>query len=401
MSSIRPRHLAIVFALFFGIVAYGAYGYARAAAGPWFSPAISQMVYQTTLIGGVVVLAGMLAVASVLPRAAGAPRPTGLEMGSERGASPTSWYRSRYSASTGGGTGVIDNPEDWDRFLDDSDLESAGFPTSPRRAQNAAAVSAALNRMDQGTMVSASGTLMDRLSGIRARDTAIVATEQHESAQTLVRLLDDLKPLLVAAKEAGLDVQEVQRLFSDATIGREGDLAYRVRLVEQMKGTLENALSERVSKELQTMLRDLERSKAMTDQAHGAELIAAEAVALLDTGHYAAAFGRAQRARRLLREQFSPSLSPVQWTPTPTSFMALLGPSVVAVVYVAIAAMLLPGVAGFLEANYTFNTGVILFLSYGWLGLVLYTISSIYLVSSPPRPRMRTQQFFEDELDGL
>src|SRR5207249_11145724 len=169
-----------------------------------------------------------------------------------------------------------------------------------------------------------------------------------------------------AAKEAGLDVQEVQRLFSDATIGREGDLAYRVRLVEQMKGTLENALSERVSKELQTMLRDLERSKAMTDQAHGAELIAAEAVALLDTGHYAAAFGRAQRARRLLREQFSPSLSPVQWTPTPTSFVALLGPSIVAVAYVAIAAMLLPGVTGFLEANYTFNTGVILFLSYGW-----------------------------------
>jgi hypothetical protein len=400
MSSIRPRHLAIVFALFFGIVGYGAYGYARTTTGVWFSPAISQMVYQTTLIGGVVVLAGMLAVASVLPRSSGGPRPTGHEMGSDR-ASATSRYRSRYASSAGLGASVLDNPEDWDRFLDDSDLESAGFPTSPRRAQNAAAVSAALTRMDEGRSPSPSGTLIDRLSGIRARDTAMAATEQHESAQTLVRLLDDLKPLLVAAKEAGLDVQEVQRLFSDATIGREGDLGYRVRLVEQMKGTLENALSERVSKELQTMLRDLERSKAMTDQAHGAELIAAEAVALLDTGHYAAAFGRAQRARRLLREQFSPSLTPVQWTPTPTSFLALVGPSIVAAAYVAIAAMLLPGVTGFLEANYTFNTGVILFLSYGWLGLVLYTISSIYLVSSPPRPRLKTQEFFEDELDGL
>jgi hypothetical protein len=400
MSSIRPRHLAIVFALYFGVVAYSAYGYARAQSSAWFKPAISQLVYQTTLIGGVIVLAGLLAVASVLPRIAGPARPTGLEMGSDRGASPTSWSRSRPKASSAVGVGVTPNPEDWDRFLDESDLDSAGYPTSPRRAQNAAAVSAALTRMDDGT-TSATGTLIDRLSGIRARDTAMAASEEHESAQTLVRLLEEIKPLLVAAKDAGLDVQEVQRLFSDATVGREGDLAYRVRLVEQMKGTLENALSERVSKELQSLLRALDRSKAMTDQAHGAELIAAEAVALLDTGHYAAAFGRASRARRLLREEFSPYPSPTRWTPAPTSFLALVGPSIAAAAYVAIAAMLLPGVSGFLEANYTLNTGVILFLSYGWLGLILYTISSIYLVSSPPSPRRKRQEFFEDEMDGL
>lgn len=135
----------------------------------------------------------------------------------------------------------------------------------------------------------------------------------------------------------------------------------------------------------------------MTDQAHGAELSAAEAVALLDTGHYAAAFERAQAAREILERQLRPSLPEVLPPPAPSaSFAAFVGPAFGAAVYVAIAAMLLPGVVGFLETNYTLNTGVILFLSYGWFGLILYAILSIYAAVNPaPKRALRWESFEE------
>jgi len=37
-----------------------------------------------------------------------------------------------------------------------------------------------------------------------------------------------------------------------------------------------------------------------------------------------------------------------------------------------------------LVANYTLNTGAVLALSYGWLGLILYTLVSVYYVLRPP-----------------
>jgi hypothetical protein len=46
--------------------------------------------------------------------------------------------------------------------------------------------------------------------------------------------------------------------------------------------------------------------------------------------------------------------------------------------------MLLPAGEQFLVTNYTLNTGAILALSYGWLGLILYTLISIYYVLRPP-----------------
>ena len=38
----------------------------------------------------------------------------------------------------------------------------------------------------------------------------------------------------------------------------------------------------------------------------------------------------------------------------------------------------------FLMLNYTLNTGAILAFSYGWLGLILYTLIAIYYVLRPP-----------------
>src|SRR5205807_9933760 len=108
---------------------------------------------------------------------------------------------------------------------------------------------------------------------------------------------------LVASKKAGLNVPEIRRLIAEATAGREQDLSYRVRLVEQLKSTLEAALVERIAEDLQGVLVDIERKKVSTEDFHSAERTAAEGVALLDTGNYTAALDRAMKARQTLAQQ--------------------------------------------------------------------------------------------------
>src|SRR5207253_9161303 len=114
------------------------------------------------------------------------------------------------------------------------------------------------------------------------RNCGLLASDNREMTQVLVRIVNEIKPLLVASKQAGLNVPEVRRLVAEATAGREGDLSYRVRLVEQLKDTLESALVERIAEDLQGILVDIERTKVATQQVHSAELTAAEGVALLD-----------------------------------------------------------------------------------------------------------------------
>ena len=113
-------------------------------------------------------------------------------------------------------------------------------------------------------------------------------------------------------------------------------------------------------------------------------MTAAEAVALLDTGNYAAALDRAAKARESLAKHVGVMPSRVELSGAPSSFVALAGPSLVAVVFVAVSSMLLPGVTDYLVANYKLNASAILALSYGWLGLLLYALVSVYYVLRPP-----------------
>ena len=240
---------------------------------------------------------------------------------------------------------------------------------------------------------------MDRLSDIRVRNSGPLVSEDREMTQVLVRLVNEIKPLLVASKQAGLNVPEVRRLVAEATAGREGDLSYRVRLVEQLKDTLESALVERIAEDLQGILVDIERTKVATQQVHSAELTAAEGVALLDTGNYLAALERATKAREAVTNHVVTIAPRTDWA-NPASPLALAGPSVVASIYVAIGAMLLPAVTGFLVTNFVLNTTAILFLSYGWFGFVLYSLASIYAMARPyaPRePRQERKEFPWDE----
>jgi hypothetical protein len=268
-----------------------------------------------------------------------------------------------------------------------------GNPDPPRevrrdRAQDAAAISATLSRLEPKRQ-SRESELLDELSRIRGQEGGFVSKER-EMAQALQRLVEEIKPLLVASKKAGLKVPEIRRLIAEATAGRERDLAYRVRLVEQLKSTLEAALVERIAEDLQGVLQDIERKKLTTGQFHTAERTAAEGVAFLDRGNYSAALDRAMIARQTVSRQSAVSPLPdgINWRSAVPSYSgALAGPSIIASIFVALSAMLLPGIGGFLESNYTVNTAAILFVSYGWFFLVVYALISILIMTRLPSNR--------------
>jgi hypothetical protein len=269
-----------------------------------------------------------------------------------------------------------------------------GNPDPPRearrdRAQDAAAISATLSRLDTDGSASKENELLDQLSRIRGREGGYVAKER-EMAQVLQRLVEEIKPLLVASKRAGLKVPEIRRLVAEATAGREKDVAYRVRLVEQLKSTLEAALVERIAEDLQGVLQHIERNRLRPDQFRSAERTAAEGVAFLESGNYSAALDRAMLARQAVERQTGMAPNPDGFhlrAAVSSQAGALAGPSIIASVFVALSAMLLPGVGGFLESNYVINTAAILYVSYGWFFLVLYTLVTIFVMTRSPLGR--------------
>src|SRR5436309_402298 len=72
MSLVRPRYLALAFAAFFGVVCYYAAQEGRRAGFGAYGPAISQTVFQTSMVGGVLVLLGLFITAAISPHIKGA-----------------------------------------------------------------------------------------------------------------------------------------------------------------------------------------------------------------------------------------------------------------------------------------------------------------------------------------
>ncbi len=103
-------------------------------------------------------------------------------------------------------------------------------------------------------------------------------------------------------------------------------------------------------------------------------------------------FRTRQETQDRIRTESLPSENPnfsLETSRDPSSFIALAGPAIVAIGYLAISAILLPGAGGFLIANYQLNTAVILGLSYGWPGLGLYVLLATYMMLRPSVPSRR------------
>ena len=144
MSLVRPRYLALLFTAYFGAIGYYAWQAARRAGSIWFEPPISQTVYQTTMVGGVLVLLGLFITASISPHVRGAV-PTNSAAGNTTG---RLIRRIRGDTARMSGTGRTSDRADsaWpagDEFLEEiPDGTRSGYEDL-EQAQDAAAVSAA------------------------------------------------------------------------------------------------------------------------------------------------------------------------------------------------------------------------------------------------------------------
>lgn len=380
MSLLRPRYLALGFTAYFGIVWYLAWWTAKGTTAAWFNTAISLVVYQTSIVSGVVVLAGLFLAASMSPKLQPAAPESALMTSVKtlrRIERPTPGVDSdaaRFAAETA-------------QFLDDPDEPSSGPTAEISNGRGSGRVQLQQAASDPRATP---GGLSERLSEIRSRRQAAIVSEGQVTVRVLLRLVDEIQPLLKAARQAGVDVEETSRVIREAATREDSDIAQRVRLVEHAKETLEAALREQLADDLGTLLADVERAKAATANAHRTELAAAEAVALLDTGNFTAAMDRTAKARKAFA---TPVESPGHRDEVAgPSLLPLVGPSIVAVGYVAISAVLIPGVYGFLERNYLLNTTAILALSYGWLGLALYALASVFIAVRPVRRRAASSE---------
>src|SRR2546427_2417867 len=238
MNLLRPRHLALAFAAYFGVVCYYAAQEGRRAVFGAYSNGISQTVFQTTMVGGVLVLLGLFVTASISPDIKGAaPSRSPGNLGAARvirrirgdpGRMPDD-DRMRGPADSAWPAG--------DEFLaDPSDLDMSAY-RDLEQAQDAAAVSAALSRLVPTGEPPAAGTLAERPSGVRARSSAVLVSEGRETAGGLLPLVHDMKPLPARAEQGGRDLPERRRLVAEAAAGPDGDPSARARLVGQAKGT--------------------------------------------------------------------------------------------------------------------------------------------------------------------
>src|SRR3989442_12445337 len=170
MNLLRPRYLALAFAAYFGAVCYYAAQEGRRAVFGAYSNGISQTVFQTTMVGGVLVLLGLFVTASISPHVKGAaPSRSPGNLGAARGI-----RRIRGDPGRMPDDDRMRGPADsaWpagDEFLaDPPDLDMSAY-RDLEQAQDAAAVSGALAPLRPTGGPPAPGTPPGAPSGVPVR----------------------------------------------------------------------------------------------------------------------------------------------------------------------------------------------------------------------------------------
>ncbi|MDX1534768.1 MAG: hypothetical protein R3291_04035, partial [Thermoplasmata archaeon] len=201
----------------------------------------------------------------------------------------------------------------------------------------------------------------------------------------LASLVEEMRGLFIAASRIGLDVSTEKDLLSSVVGASDReDMSQYLDLLGMEIPALRGALRARIAGSLQILLTDIERVKLAGGEPYAAEALAEEAVSLLEEGDYRNAAWRLVSAEEsfeapALVPAFEPPLATVE-RPSPNAFAWLAGPALVAVVFMAISAILLPAVDIYLISSFQLNTTVILALSYSWAGLGAFTLASALLL---------------------
>src|SRR2546430_8580422 len=175
MNLLRPRYLALAFAAYFGVVCYYAAQEGRRAIFGAYSNGISQAVFQTTMVGGVLVLLGLFVTASISPHVKGAaPSRSPRNLGAARVI-----RRIRGDPGRMPDDDRMPGPSDsaWpagDEFLaDPSDADMSAY-RDLEQAQDAAAVTAGLSPPMPTGGPPGAVALAERPSGVRRRRSAVL-----------------------------------------------------------------------------------------------------------------------------------------------------------------------------------------------------------------------------------
>lgn len=128
-------------------------------------------------------------------------------------------------------------------------------------------------------------------------------------------------------------------------------------------GPVGNPSPPPADEEMEEILKFLQRGAAPGENPQGGSLAVEETLQVAPVqARPSAAIPRPRGARRTL--------------------LTLLGPAVTATIFGGISAAFLPGADGFLQTAYTLNTFIVLVFSYGWVGLLAYTVGSLFLAAS-------------------
>lgn len=375
MNLLRPRYTAAATGAYFAIVLYLAWDTARQTTGAWYDAPMSETVYQTSLVAGILVVAGLLVVASMHPRVAlAAPslrrraRRNALQ---DPGAVPSELSKAPNEPTSGESnagwellehfvqdlTRPADAPSLRARLSEDGDADAPSTRTGAER------------RLPSPSLVS-------------------IESEEYTSARPLPEYATEIQALIVAARRVGVTGPQAWRLAGEPAVPPGNDPGERGRLAEHVRATLETAVNYVVRDRLEDALVQVQAVNAAAKRAHGAELLLAEAGTFLDVGNFLAAYDRLESAAKLLRSPIATERPETHDVGT-SSWVVLTGPVLIAIAYVAASSMLLPGVGGFLQNHYVFNTTIVLVLSYGWLGLLIYTLVSVYLTLRAGSPADR------------
>ncbi|MFQ5908148.1 MAG: hypothetical protein ACE5JE_04880 [Thermoplasmata archaeon] len=335
---LRPRYLALIFAGYFVIIAYLAWDTARMTTSPWYGPGLSWEVYQTMLLAGSMLLVGMLLLAITIDR---------LDRLAQGSAKDT--------------TSLINAL---------SDLLRGGTPGNPTEAP-----------VPEDAVL---GPLLGRLATLTsdAGNGPVVAVERGRALSSIV---EELRDLFIAATRVGLNVTaEKQLLASTMTASDREDMSQHLELLAMEIPALREEIKARIAGSLQILLTDIARVKLAGGEPYAAEALAEEAVSLLEEGDYPNAAWRLVSAEEsfeapTLVPAFEPPLANVE-PASPSSFAWLAGPALVAVVFMAFSAILLPAVDIYLVSDFQLNTMVILAMSYSWGGLGVYALVSAILL---------------------
>ncbi|MEK6838426.1 MAG: hypothetical protein AABY08_01640, partial [Candidatus Thermoplasmatota archaeon] len=126
-----------------------------------------------------------------------------------------------------------------------------------------------------------------------------ITTDRRVLYKELPRLVNEVKPMLLSAKQVGVEIEEPKRLINDAiAAGKRREIELAVRLVADAKSNLETAFTVHIAGQIQTLLGEVERAKATgSGDVPNIEHVVASAIDLLERGDFMPSSGKVAEAR--------------------------------------------------------------------------------------------------------